>query len=254
MASNDAGEAAAAQSTGEASLTVEQLAFESGMSVRNIRNHQSRGLLQPPEVRSRIGYYGRQHVERLRLIQEMQAEGLKLSAIKRLIGEYGANAERFADLRAALKEPLPSEAPEVLTRAELIDRFEVDDPKLVNKAEKLGILVDLGDDRFEAPSPTLLRAAEAVQGMGIPLSAAVAAMGKLQRNSHSSARAFVELFLAELWKPFDEAGRPEDDWARITESVQRLRPLGAEVLGAMFRLDLTAEIERAFSEVLERPK
>ena len=238
----------------EASLTVEQLAFETGMSVRNIRNHQSRGLLPPPEVRARIGYYGRKHVERLRLIQEMQAEGLKLSAIKRLIGEYGANAERFADLRAALKAPLPAESPEVLTREELVERFGVDDPKLVAKAEKLGILVDLGDERFEAPSPVLLRAAEEVQGMGIPLSAAVAVMGKLQRNSKSSARAFVELFLAELWEPFDEAGRPDQDWARITESVQRLRPLGVEALNAMFRLDLTAQIERAFGEVLERSK
>lgn len=239
---------------GEASLTVEQLALEAGMSVRNIRNHQSRGLLPPPEVRSRVGYYGRQHVDRLRLIQEMQAEGLKLSAIKRLIGEYGANAERFADLLVALKTPLPAEAPEVLSRGELIERFEVDDPKLIAKAEKLGILVDLGDDRFEAPSPTLLRAADEVQGMGIPLEAAVAVMGKLQRNSKSSARAFVELFLAELWKPFDEAGRPDEDWAEITDSVQRLRPLGVEALNAMFRLDLTAEIERAFGEVLERSK
>ena len=40
-------------------LTVEQLAAESGMSVRNIRAHQARGLLPPPEVRQRVGYYGR---------------------------------------------------------------------------------------------------------------------------------------------------------------------------------------------------
>jgi DNA-binding transcriptional MerR regulator len=242
------------QGDGEASLTVEQLAFEAGMSVRNIRNHQSRGLLPPPEVRSRIGYYGRQHVERLRLIQEMQSEGLKLSAIKRLIGEYGANAERFADLRAALKAPLPSEAPEVLTRDELNERFGVEDPKLTAKAEKLGLLVDLGDGRYEAPSPALLRAAEEVQAMGIPLDAAVAVMAKLQRNSKSSARAFVDLFLSELWSPFDEAGRPEEGWAQITESVERLRPLGVEALGAIFRLDLAAEIEEAFGEVLERSK
>jgi hypothetical protein len=36
-------------------LTVEQLATQTGMSVRNIRNHQSRGLLPPPEVRARVG-------------------------------------------------------------------------------------------------------------------------------------------------------------------------------------------------------
>lgn len=238
----------------EDSLTVEQLAFETGMSVRNIRNHQSRGLLPPPEVRARTGYYGRKHVERLRLIQEMQAEGLKLSAIKRLIGEYGANAERFADLRAALKAPLPTEAPEVLTTEEMLERFPDGDPKLISKALKLGLLVDLGDGRLEVPSPALLRAAEQVQQMGIPLAAAVEAMAKVQRNSKASARTFVNLFLEELWGPFEAEGRPEDGWAEITGSVERLRPLGVEVLNALFRLELSAEIERAFGEVLERQK
>jgi len=237
----------------EASLTVEQLAYETGMSVRNIRNHQSRGLLPPPEVRSRIGYYGRQHVERLRLIQELQADGFKLSAIERLIGEHG-DADRFAGLRAALTNPIAGEAPEVLTREELDERFGGRDDKLLAKTVKLGLLVELGEEKFEAPSPALLRAAEEVVAMGIPLPAAVAAIGKLKRNSQSSARAFVSLFLAELWKPFDEAGRPEEGWEQITSSVERLRPLGAEVLNAVFRLDLTAEIEKAFGEVLERDK
>ncbi|HEX2266207.1 MAG TPA: MerR family transcriptional regulator, partial [Solirubrobacterales bacterium] len=103
----------------EANLTVEQLAYETGMSVRNIRNHQSRGLLPPPEVRARIGYYGPEHVARLRLIQEMQAEGFKLSAISRLIGEHGEDADRFVGLRQAVTAPFATEAPEVYERAEL---------------------------------------------------------------------------------------------------------------------------------------
>src|SRR6478736_616776 len=115
--------------TREADLTVEQLAYETGMSVRNIRNHQSRGLLPPPEVRARIGYYGPEHVARLRLIQEMQAEGFKLSAISRLIGEHGADADRFVGLRQAITAPFESEAPEVLTREELGERFGGDEPK-----------------------------------------------------------------------------------------------------------------------------
>ena len=39
-------------------LTIEQLAAEVGMSVRNIRNHHTRGLLPAPEVRSRV--FGRE--------------------------------------------------------------------------------------------------------------------------------------------------------------------------------------------------
>jgi DNA-binding transcriptional MerR regulator len=243
-----AGEAA------KATLTVEQLAYETGMSVRNIRNHQSRGLLPPPEVRARIGYYGPQHVARLRLIQEMQGEGFKLSAISRLIGEHGADADRFVGLRQAVTAPFATEAPEVLTREELAERFKVDDDRLLAKAQKLGLLIDLGDERYEAPSPALLQAAEDVLKMGISLSAALAAIEKLNRNSQSSARTFVNLFVEELWKPFDEAGRPDEGWAEIIESIERLRPLAVEALNATFRLTLTTEVEKAFGEVLERRK
>jgi DNA-binding transcriptional MerR regulator len=233
-------------------MTVEQLAYETGMSVRNIRNHQSRGLLPPPEVRARTGYYGPDHVARLRLIQEMQAEGFKLSAISRLIGEHGADADRFVGLRQAVTAPFDDEAPEVLTRVELDERFGGDDPKVLAKALKLGLLIDLGDERFEAPSPTLLRAAEEVIGMGIPLPAALATIEKLSRASNSSARAFVSLFLDELWKPFDAAGRPDEDWPKMIAAIERLRPIAVDAMVATFRLSLTEEVDKAFGEVLER--
>jgi DNA-binding transcriptional MerR regulator len=236
----------------EADLTVEQLAYETGMSVRNIRNHQSRGLLPPPEVRARVGYYGPDHVARLRLIQEMQAEGFKLSAIERLIGEHGEDADRFVGLRQAVTAPFATEAPEVYSREELVEKFGADDDRLIEKAKKLGLLVDLGEDRYEAPSPALIRAAEEVLAMGIELPAALAAIEKLNRNAQSSARTFVDLFVEKVWKPFDEAGRPEEGWDEIITAIGRLRPLAFDALNATFRLTLPAEIEKAFGEVLER--
>jgi DNA-binding transcriptional MerR regulator len=243
---------AAAPAEPEADLTVEQLAYETGMSVRNIRNHQSRGLLPPPEVRARVGYYGPQHVARLRLIQEMQAEGFKLSAIERLIGEHGEDADRFVGLRQAVTAPFATEAPEVYTRDELTEKFGTDDDRLLEKAQKLGLLVDLGGERYEATSPALLRAAEEVMAMGIELPAALTVIEKLNRNAQSSARTFVSLFVDELWKPFDAAGRPEEGWTEIIAAIERLRPLALEAFNATFRLTLTAEVEKAFGEVLER--
>jgi DNA-binding transcriptional MerR regulator len=244
--------APAAEPAAEANLTVEQLAYETGMSVRNIRNHQSRGLLPPPEVRARIGYYGPEHVARLRLIQEMQSEGFKLSAISRLIGEHGADADRFVGLRQAVTAPFATESPEIYDRVELVEKFGTDDDRLIDKAKKLGLLVDLGEGRFEAPSPALIRAAEEVLAMGIELPAALAAIEKLNRNAQTSARTFVDLFVDEVWKPFDDAGRPEDGWEEIIAAIGRLRPLAFDALNATFRLTLTTEIEKAFGEVLER--
>ena len=235
----------------EGALTVEQLAYETGMSVRNIRNHQSRGLLPPPEVRARTGYYGPEHVARLRLIQELQAEGYKLQAIKRLLGGDGAAADRFVGLRRAITAPFDSEAPEVLTAEDLAERFGETDAKALAKAQRLGALVPIGDGRFEAPSPALLRAAEEAMERGISLDAALSVIEKVKRNTQSSARAFVGLFLEQLWKPFEDDDRPDERWADITEAIERLRPLASEATVAMFRTAMADAVEDAFGKVLE---
>jgi DNA-binding transcriptional MerR regulator len=233
-------------------LTIEQLAQESGMSVRNIRNHQSRGLLPPPEVRGRIGYYGDEHVARLRLIQELQAEGFKLDVIKRLIGEHGGGPDRFIGLRRVVTAPFETESPEVLDLEQLAERFGAVDGKALEKAQKLRLLVPLGDGRFEAPSPALLRAAEEVVGRGIPLGSALSTIEKVQRNCKSVSRAFVQLVLDELWEPFDKSGQPEEEWPEVTATIERLRPLASEALLATFKQTMAAEVEEAFGKALER--
>ena len=50
---------------------------------------------------------------------------------------------------------------------------------------------------------------------------------KLKRHADGSARAFVQLFSQELWEPFEKAGHPEHDWQRMSEALERLRPLAA---------------------------
>jgi DNA-binding transcriptional MerR regulator len=231
-------------------LTVEQLASETGMSVRNIRNHQSRGLLPPPEVRVRIGYYSDEHVVRLRLIQEMQAQGFKLNAIKRLISQHGRSVDEFVGLKRAVTAPFESESPEVLELAELTQRFGAVSQKDVAKAQKLGVLVPLGDGLFEAPSPTLLTAAEEVLTRGVPLASALRVIEKVKRSSETTSKAFVQLFLDGVWGPFNEEGQPGERWPEVTEAIERLRPLASEVVLAMFTQAMAAEVEKAFGKAL----
>src|SRR3954463_2208965 len=95
-------------------LTIDELARETGMTVRNVRSHHARGLLPPPEVRGRTGYYGPAHVERLKLIRRLQSEGLKLDGIKRLLDSPD---ERLLALRRAAGEP--PEQTELVTAAPL---------------------------------------------------------------------------------------------------------------------------------------
>src|SRR5450759_954094 len=130
-------------------LTVEQLAAEVGMSVRNIRNHYTRGLLPPPQVRARVGYYNSEHVARLRLILDLQADGFNLASIERLLSGSDGLAARLLGLRKAVTTPFEAESPEIITLEELQQRFGEVEAKDAERVRKLKLLMPLGDDRFE---------------------------------------------------------------------------------------------------------
>ena len=87
-------------------LTIDELGRKIGMTVRNIRAHQSRGLLPPPALRGRTGYYGPDHIARLELIQELQSEGFNLDLIKRLLDGRGRLEQRRAALPPRAAEGL----------------------------------------------------------------------------------------------------------------------------------------------------
>ncbi|HLB21792.1 MAG TPA: MerR family transcriptional regulator [Solirubrobacteraceae bacterium] len=234
-----------------ADLTVEQLAAEVGMSVRNIRNHHTRGLLPPPDVRARVGYYSAEHVARLRLILDLQADGFNLAAIERLLSGSDGLAERLLGLRRAVTTPFEPEQPELITTGELAERFGELSVKDAERVRKLRLLVPLGDERFEAPSPALLRAAEQVVALGIPMHAALVLVERMSRDCDSISRDFTKLFLRELWQPFDEGGQPDEGWDELIQGVDSLRPLASEALLALFKLRMTAQLEQAFSKVIE---
>jgi DNA-binding transcriptional MerR regulator len=232
-------------------LTIEQLAAEVGMSVRNIRNHHTRGLLPPPEVRARVGYYNADHVARLKLILDLQADGFNLAAIERLLSGSDGLAERLLGLRYAVTAPYEPEDPELITAEELTERFGVVARKDIELVRKLGLLVPLGDGSFEIPSPALMRDAEQVVALGIPIHAALMLVERVSRDADSIARAFTKLFLKELWEPFEQAGRPDERWDELIEAVGSLRPLASEALLALFKQRMTTQLESAFGKVIE---
>jgi DNA-binding transcriptional MerR regulator len=237
--------------TVDCTLTVEQLAFETGMSVRNIRSHQARGLLAPPEVRMRVGYYGAEHVAQLRLIRELQGEGFNLNGIKRLLDDAEGTADRLAHFRRTIMAPL-AEAPELITLSELAERFRIDRAAardVLARAHRLGLLVPVGGDRYEVPAPGLLAAAEEAVRRGIPLQAAIAVIEELDRHSDEVARGFVGLFLKEVWAPFLEADMSPSRWAELEEATEALRPLASEAVLAIFHRRLSAQIDAAFGEI-----
>ena len=237
----------------DADMTIDELARASGMTVRNIRAHQSRGLLPAPEVRARTGFYGPDHVRRLQLIQELQGKGYNLAAIKHLLERSDTSAQdllRFAD---TLLAPAGAEQPEVVELAELRERFGAgDDRKPLERAVRLGLVVPLGEDRYEIPSPTVLRAGEQLLALGVPLDKALDIAERLTKHADEVSRTFVKLFLDQVWKPFDDAGRPEDGWPQVRDTLGDLRPLVGDAFVAVFQQRMSRGVERAFGRELEK--
>jgi DNA-binding transcriptional MerR regulator len=246
---------ATADGTGaeENRLTIEELAAETGMTVRNIRSHRARDLLPAPEVRDRVGYYGAEHVARLRLIQELQAEGFNLAGIKRLLEQTRDQPEKLLDLKHVIGLPFESEQVQVLTLSELAERFGAAvGPDALARAEQLGVLSAIGDDRYEVPAPSLLDVAEEVVSRGVPLRHALAVIGKVRDACRSVSREFVKLFLDDVWKPFASDGYPQERWPEVFEAIERLRPMSSQAVLAMYQMTMTAEVETAFGKELQR--
>ena len=234
-------------------LTIDQLAHQTGMTVRNIRAHQSRGLLPAPEVRGRTGFYGEEHVARIELIKELQADGFNLEAIRRLVDNAGGSSAEVLRFTREVRDAFEDEQPEIVTLAELAERWgEHGDLTLLERAIKLGLLRSLGEDRYEERSPRLGRAGRELADLGIPPRKAAQTLERLNRHADGVARAYVDLFLDTVWKPFDEAGRPPEDWPTVQEALARLRPLAAESLLAMFQLVMTERVEQAVGREIER--
>jgi DNA-binding transcriptional MerR regulator len=234
-------------------MTIRELAERTGMTVRNIRAHQTRGLLPPPVVRGRTGYYNEEHVARIALTREMQADGLNLEAIRRVIDAGNGAATEIVDFTRALRVPFEDETPEIVSVAELAGLWGAGDapaPALLARAEKLGILRSLPDDRVEVISPRLHRAAVALAELGVGPEGALATAEKLRRNADGVARIFVDLFVREIWEPFDRAGRPEGDWPKVREALDRMRPLASDALLSVFQIAMGEAVERASDRTL----
>lgn len=233
-------------------LTIDQLAARTGMTVRNIRAHQSRGLLAPPTVRGRTGYYGPDHVERLELIKELQADGYNLDLIRRLVEGAGGRTGEVLRFTRAVREPFVTESPEPIDVVKLAETWGTADPGLFMRAIEVGLIRQREDGRYEAVSPRLVAAGGELASVGVSPAEALELFGKLREQADAIARSFVELFLEHVWAPFDAAGQPEERWPEIQATLERLRPLAMEGVVAVFGVAMSEVVEQAFGRELQR--
>lgn len=233
-------------------LTIDELAQQTGMTVRNIRAHQSRGLLPAPDVQGRIGYYGDRHIARLELIQQLQAGGFNLTAIQRLVERAEETGDNIGDLRNLVLTPFAEEPSEVMTLKELAEQVGEIDSRMIKQGVDLGFVIPLGEDRYEVLSPTLLRAGISALELGVPVDTLFDVFKKVNDHTRAIAEVFTKMVDTGVVRPQEKAGLPPESFPKVVEAIEGLRPLATETVMASFRVNMDTAAEEAFGKILQR--
>jgi DNA-binding transcriptional MerR regulator len=227
-------------------MTIDELARESGLTARNIRAYQARGLLPAPQVRGRTGYYGPEHLERLRRIRELQADGFNLKAIARLVELSGAGQSEALRFQEELLGSFGGDGSETIGEDELAKRFGGPlDPRLIKKAESIGALRRVRGGGFEVTNPVLVEAAEEMVALGIPLRHALAVGEAVAEHTRAISREFVRLFVKDVLSPLEQKRNGDaGEWVKARDALERLRPLAGSAVDAAFRQAMAKAVER----------
>lgn len=227
-----------------AEYRINDLAEAAGVSVRNIRVYQDRGLLPPPAIRGRTGWYSDEHLVRLNLISRMLDRGYTFATISELLhaAHYGMKVEhvlrgtpkagRFRNIRRAA----------TITLTELRKTLNASD-KTIALSQKLGLLVKDGA-HYAIRNPEVLEGAELLVKSGIDIDVLLDRWVRVQGDLEDVARSFVSIITD---KYFDEnlPDLGEAGVSRMAELIQTVRPMAYEIVESTFRKALDAQISYA---------
>jgi DNA-binding transcriptional MerR regulator len=234
-------------------LTIEQLAARTGLTVRNIRSHVTRGLLPAPYLKGRTGFYGPEHVARLQLVTGLQQQGFNLAAIRSLVsGPAAPSAEETVAFYRTALGPWLTETPEIWDEPALAASFGVQpDAALLDRLAALGVLDRQGDGRVRVTNPTLIRVGRQLAELGYDLPHLMAVLEVLIEHSRHVAGGFVAMFLDVQWRDYVDAGMPPERLPELQALIEQLQPLASQAVVAAFQQAMTEATSGAFQKVAD---
>ncbi len=170
-------------------MTVEEFANRTGMSARNIRALQGRGLLPRPLRLGRRAFYLEQHVNRAEAIKDLQRQGFNLFAISTILGT-GDTDSQAAEMAAVL------------------ERLGARDPGLLDTLHHHGIVGWSADGELRVTRPKPLRSALALRQLGVPLPAAIRMVADILDATEPVAGQLVHLVHTGIVENWDRSRGP----------------------------------------------
>jgi DNA-binding transcriptional MerR regulator len=234
-------ESSAAPTTPE--YTIDELAALTSVPSRTIRFYQSKGALMPPAISGRVALYGALHVERLKLIAQLQERGLRIDAIRELVKRIERGELNLAEWLGVERELTTSWAHDqarTVTEAELLELAGTKRPGLIADLVRVK-LIERHGDVFLVESPALLAIALKLEATGIDQDTLALAADILRKHLGRAVSELSDLLIDRARKG---ALSFADDPSKLFET---LRPMGLEAVRIVF----AKQAERALRKVVE---
>jgi DNA-binding transcriptional MerR regulator len=209
--------------------TIDELASAARVPSRTIRFYQSRGALMAPEIRGRVAYYDATHLERLKLIAQLQDRGLRMDAIRDLVSSIDRGEVDLAEwlgVEQQMQASWANDQPRTVSESELLALCGKPRPGLVAELMRLG-LVERRGDVYLLESPALLGVAMKLEASGVELAVAHAAAEVVRKHVERAVNELIELFMRR-------AKEGELALAEPAKLLAALRPLGLEAVRIIF--------------------
>jgi len=236
-------------------MRIEQLCARVAVSTRNIRSYQERGLLPPPIIRGRTGFYTEEHVRRLELIRQLQDRHFSLESIRQVLNAWskGGDIGDLLGFQRMISDPWAVEALVELTEDEIFVLFPEarDDPALVDEAVRLGLFGRCGEARYSSPK-VLIHTGVALLRIGLSVRDIFALVGRLRGVTRQVARHLVEVISQQLLEPVADGALEPQRLHELTETTLDLRGMATDVVRAFLVRDLDEAIDEALDAFRER--
>jgi DNA-binding transcriptional MerR regulator len=236
---------------GSGEYRIGELARAAGITVRTLRYYQERKLLPPPRREGRIAWYSQAHLSRLRVIGQLLDRGHTLGGTGELLSawEQGFDLAELLGFERAMTAPWSDEVlvPVTVDAISGLLGGQVTAEEL-DEAVRLGYIEAHGG-RVAHVSRRLLDVTTILVREGIPLRAILDAGRELQIGLDRLASLFVELVTSHV---VDRTSGPPPprEVARLTETVERLRPVARIVIDVEFARAMDRRARATYSEFI----
>ncbi|WP_405167258.1 MerR family transcriptional regulator [Nocardia sp. NBC_01499] len=249
-------------------FTIDELARQAGTTVRSLRVYHERGVLPPPQVKGRTGFYGSEHLNRVRTIGRLLDRGIKLNGIRELLEAWdrgddlgdilgvpepeaiahpGVSAEPGAPVDPHVP---PSVDEKVVAATELADHYR-DVPHGLARVVATGMYEPLDAATYLVADHQLVRIAEQLAAAGASPAQVLDEIERLRGDCDRIARRFVDVFERTAWQSFRQSGRTPEDRAELAERVLAARVVPGQAAAELVNRFVARYLERDIAELAD---